>query len=568
MLKGLRKKKIHEKIRRKTERKVFTMQDLSFTFPTPHFTLKGITFSVMIYTFRNAYAPDASGMSVKQGEEELTADINGLCYAGGQLKMPGYVKIHAYTCENGIRIKAMARIAGHEEDIRCIKITVHGIPEGKLINLTDARPREIPPEGLNLKYPEGWRDVGTPLVILQTKEGGLYYYRSLDNQVRDKRFVFVHTQQGLAAELIFEEKATQMSGRIDAPEWEVGQGGSVADIYEPHRLHTEKNYGLVPWEKRSDVPDWAREISLVAAIHCQHWTGYVFNDYEQVLENLKKICRQVEGRRVLAYLPGWEGRYYWKYGSYSPDERMGGKEGFLKLCREAKELGVHVMPMFGINVVGSHFDNYEEWGLPSEFRGPGGSQYGGSVDWDASRHYDHGSNRNLNPAAPRWQNRLYAQVTGLMDEYGFDAAFFDIAAVWMNDPSHSLYEGIRRLTDRLKEHDPKLLLAGEGWYDGLAACIPLLQCGHTDGVLHWHDEAYAPMFDTYARGFGHLCLGDVSRGSTGVHELGYNPARRCPLRKGIIPTITIVDGTLEKAPEEAAVIFEDAKRYAQMFLKK
>ena len=143
-----------------------------------------------------------------------------------------------------------------------------------------------------------------------------------------------------------------------------------------------------------------------------------------MLENLKKICEQVEGRRVLAYLPGWEGRYYWKYGNYSPDERMGGKEGFLKLCQGAKELGVHVMPMFGINIVGTHFDNYEEWGLPSEFRGPGGNQYGGSVDWDGSRHYDHASNRNLNPAAPRWQNRLYSQVTGLMDEYGFDAAFF------------------------------------------------------------------------------------------------------------------------------------------------
>ena len=75
-----------------------------------------------------------------------------------------------------------------------------------------------------------------------------------------------------------------------------------------------------------------------------------------------------------------------------------------------------------------------------------------------------------------------------------------------------------------------------------------------------------PMFDTYARGFGHLCLGDVSRGSTGVHELGYNPIQRCPLRKGIIPTITIVDGTLEKAPLKAAEIFADANKYAEMFL--
>ena len=154
-----------------------------------------------------------------------------------------------------------------------------------------------------------------------------------------------------------------------------------------------------------------------------------------------------------------------------------------------------------------------------------------------------------------------------MEEFGFDAAFFDIAAVWMNDPSHYLYDGVKQLMERFKKYNPDMLLAGEGWYDGLTACIPLLQCGHTDGVFHWHDEAYAPMFDTYARGFGHLCLGDVSRGSTGVHELGYNPIKKCPLRKGIIPTITIVDGTLEKAPDAAAEICKDANSYAELYLK-
>lgn len=542
------------------------MQDLSFTFPTPHFFLKGIEFSFMIYTFSNAYAPDGERMNIEEKKGKITATIEGLRTAGGQLEMPGHAEVCAYECEKGIRISVTAQIGGLEEVIRCIKVTVYGVPEGEVINLIDARPRAIPAEGLNLKYPEGWRDVGTPLVILQDDQKGLHYYRSLDTTVRDKRFVFIRKEERIDVELIFEEAATKMTGKIEVPEWEVGYGENLADIYEPHRLHVESSYGLVPWEKREDVPQWAREISLVAAIHCQHWTGYIFNDYEQVLENLKKICRQVEGRRVLAYLPGWEGRYYWKYGNYSPDTRMGGREGFLHLCQGAKELGVHVMPMFGINIVGSHFDNYEEWGLPSEFRGLGGSQYGGSVDWDGSRHYDHSSNRNLNPAAPRWQNRLFSQVTGLMDEYGFDAAFFDIAAVWMNDPNHDLYHGIKKLARRLKSHNPDVLLAGEAWYDGLAACIPLLQCGHTDGVLHWHDEAYAPMFDSYARGFGHLCLGDVSRGSTGVHELGYNVYRRCPLRKGIIPTITIVDGTLEKAPEQAAEIFKDANQYADLFL--
>lgn len=543
------------------------MQDLSYSFPTPHFILGDYEFSVMIYTFLNVYAPDENKLCIKQDENTILADIGGLRWAGGQMEMEGAVEVQASLCGQGIRIKASATIHNGSEDIRCIKITLHGIPEGKIINLIDARPRGIPQEGLNLKYPEGWRDVGTPLVIMETSSSNLFYFRSLDDMVRDKRFVFIHNAEGLNAELIFEEAATRMSDRIEAPEWEIGWGSSVAEIYEPHRLHVEKCYGLKTWEKRTDVPDWAREISLVAAIHCQHWTGYVFNDYEMVLENLKKICTHIEGRRVLAYLPGWEGRYYWKYGNYSPDERMGGKEGFRKLCEGARDLGVHVMPMFGINVVGNHFEGYEEWGVPSEFKGPAGSQYGGSVDWDGSRHYDHNSNRSLNPAAPRWQNRLYSQVTGLMTDYGFDAAFFDISAVWMNDPNHYLYDGVKQLMSRLKKFNPDMLLAGEGWYDGLAACIPLLQCGHTDGVLHWHDEAFPPMFDSYVRGFGHLCLGDVSRGSTGVHELGFNPIKRCPLRRGIIPTITITDGTLENAPEAAAEIFEDANRYARMYLE-
>ena len=189
-----------------------------------------------------------------------------------------------------------------------------------------------------------------------------------------------------------------------------------------------------------------------------------------------------------------------------------------------------------------------------------------SVDWDGSRHFDHSSNRNLNPGAPKWQNRLVSQITTLADEYGFDGAFLDIAAVWMNDPNHNVYEGVRQLTSRLKENRPDFLLAGEGWYDGLMACIPLLQCGHTDGKMHWHDEAYAPMLNTFARDFGHLCLGDPSRFSTGVHEQGTNPEWRAPLRKGVIPTLTIVDGTLENAPDRVDEIIRDAKNYAEKFL--
>ncbi|MEG2005720.1 MAG: lyase family protein, partial [Bilophila sp.] len=53
---------------------------------------------------------------------------------------------------------------------------------------------------------------------------------------------------------------------------------------------TVQRNAMQSWETRPDVPDWAREISLVAAIHCQHWTGYIFNDYQAVLEKLRILC--------------------------------------------------------------------------------------------------------------------------------------------------------------------------------------------------------------------------------------------------------------------------------------
>ena len=176
------------------------------------------------------------------------------------MKTPGRVLVSAYGTNTGIRVKAEAEIE-NEEDIRCIKIILYGIPEGKLVNLIDARPRSIPAEGLNLKYPEGWRDVGTPLVILKKEDGAYLYFRSLDECVRDKRFVFVRNGNRMDAELIFEEMAVRMTNRIVVPEWEIGYGTCLQEIYEPHRLHVEKSYGLVPWEQRADVPDWARGFS-------------------------------------------------------------------------------------------------------------------------------------------------------------------------------------------------------------------------------------------------------------------------------------------------------------------
>jgi len=539
------------------------MQDLSFNFKNAIFQWGQAEFSVMIYTHSNAFSLNPTDTTAEDGR----ISCSSLLTCGGQETAEGKVVIREVQSKNEISLRIKAKIDDLGEEIRSVKVTIRGLPTGEIINLIDARPKEIPVEGLRFKYPEGWRDAGTPLVLMKTAQGKSLYVRSMDTRVREKTFVFQKEETGLRAELIYEPVATEMGNTIEVPEWKIGFTSKPEQIYEDHRNHAEAAFELQRWKEREDVPSWARDVSLIAAIHCQHWTGYIFNDYQAVLEDIEKLCDKIESRRILAFLPGWEGRYYWKYGNYSPDERLGGAEGFRKLIEGAHRLGVHVMPMFGINITGVHHEGFSAWGEPCEIRTASGNFSRASVDWDGSRHYDHSSNRTLNPASPKWQNRLVQQITGLADDYGFDGAFLDIAAAWSNDPNHYVYEGVKALTSRLKENRPDFLLAGEGWYDGLMACIPLLQCGHTDGHLHWHDEAYAPMFDTYARNFGHLCLGDPVRLSTGVHEQGTNPEWRCPLRKGIIPTMTIVDGTLDDMNHECVnQIIADAKEYAERYL--
>lgn len=542
------------------------MQDLSFYFPNASFSLGDYRFSVMVYTHNNAFSLSPQATITEQLGNSLSAVADVLLTCGGQVSVPGNVHITAKLSDTSISIQVDAAIEDSTEEIRCVKVRFTDLPMGRIVNLIDARPKEIPIQGLRFKYPEGWRDAGTPLVVFDQADGRYLYFRSIDNRVREKTFVFAPESEKLCAELIFESLAAEMSNSIHVPAWEVGFSASLESVSEIHLEHIRSSYNLKPWETRPDIPGWAREISLIAAIHAQHWTGYIFNDYAQILRNIEELCQKIDPKRILVFIPGWEGRYYWKYGNYGPDERMGGKEGFCKLCDGAKALGVHVMPMFGIDIVGVHHDGFAAWGEPCELRTASGNFSRASVDWDGSRHYDHSSNRTLNPGAPKWQNRLVKQITSLADEYGFDGAFLDIAAVWANDPNHNVYEGVCELVRKLKEDRPDFLIAGEGWYDGLMACIPLLQCGHTDGKLHWHDDAYAPMLNTFARNFGHLCLGDPSRLSTGVHEQGTNPEWRAPLRKGVIPTLTIVDGTLENAPERVNAIVEDAKAYAMTFL--
>ena len=105
---------------------------------------------------------------------------------------------------------------------------------------------------------------------------------------------------------------------------------------------------------------------------------------------------------MLAFLPGWEGRYYWQYGDYRPEPRLGGVTGFRALAEGARRLGVTLMPMFGANCANTGLPGFEQWGsaVAAALGGRALVFQGNRPDWDASRAHDPGWQAWLNPGAP------------------------------------------------------------------------------------------------------------------------------------------------------------------------
>ncbi len=527
------------------------LHQFSFDSGDPFFTAGGWQVALQVITFANTYGLDPEHTTATEDSGAWSVDCDRLSWAGGQQQAAGRASLRAAPTADGLEITARAQ---HSEKIRCLKLVIRGL-EGQALVGPGWEERPLRPGGTVLRYP---LFLHAPLIFLKTA-GDYLYFHSLDPLVRAKRFAVYPSDGAVTVELIHEDAAHQMSTTAETPAWRIGRCTDPATVVARHMRHLEASFGLQPWESRTDVPGWARKIALVVALHGMHWAGYVFNTYDQMLDALQWVCERLAGERVLAFLPGWEGRYYWQYGDYHPEPALGGAQGFRRLAEGANRLGVTLMPMFGANCANANLPGFRKWGEPARLRSPTGLEFQGNrPDWDTSRANDPGWQAWLNPGAPAWRSHLVSQVASLLQRYGLRAVFFDTQHIWENDPQHPVYEGLKALRDELQARVPDLLVAGEGWYDALGALTPVSQVG---APSRWEQ-----VFSRYCRTFGHLMWGDPSRGSAGVHEAGHTGFGLVPDAPFWWPTLTIVDGSLERAPEKAEQVIEQAKRYAQKYL--
>jgi len=529
------------------------MHFYSFDGGDPVFHLGEWKLSFQIITLENIYGLDAASAQVVENGAGWHVHCSRLSWAGQGQKAPGMATIRAQRGPN--RRVQLDIEAAAEHKIRAVKVLIRGLPSIVALDLLDKAPQE-PPEATTLRYPNQLR---LPLLFVRESGGNLIGLRSEDPQARCKRFALYREHYGPLAgtytiECIHEEDARWFDTTINVPPWIIAGNANIHEFRDEQLAFAESALGLSRWENRTDTPDWTREIALCLTLHGMHWSGYVFNTYEDMLQAIRFVTERIPGNHVLAYLPGWEGRYYWQYGDYQPEPRLGGEKGFAHLCDSARSLGVHVMPMFGGNCANAWAPDFHTFGPSSHMKSATRNVFhGNQPDWDTSRAHDTGWQAWLNPGAPAWQNELLRQIVRLLDRFNFDAVFLDTVEVWTNDPDFNIREGYRQLVDRLRDGRPGLLVAGEDWWDGLLSVFPLFQrSGSWRQVPDWVER--------YARLIGHICDGDPARGSTGVFESGYSAYQPLPDAELYIPTIAFVDGTLERAQEEIEAVIERAKQ--------
>src|SRR5581483_5142294 len=404
------------------------------------------------------------------------------------------------------------------------------------------------------RYP--FRGAAMPLIFLKNRTGQEWFALSKDNQVRAKYFAsffdYLSNQPILA--LSHEADARTRNQTIELPAWHIGIAPDRTSIVLERCHDLEQNFGLVPYSRRTDVPKWLDDIQLVANLHGEHWTGHVFNTFDQMSEILHWIAERIEGKHVMAFLPAWDGRYYYNYPLYEPSPRLGGSEGLKRLVEQAHHLGIKVVPMFGAN--GANTEYAKRLGLLDAvlYTSYGKEKYLDWVDWD----YDLIREENgllLNLGHPAFRAHMLERTSRLVDEFGVDGIFLDIAYYWENDPQYSPYEGTVEYVNEMRRRYPHLLLFGENSYDALWGLFPL-----------WAEDQGPTGFEAalyrYARQTYYLAHPSPGSGSGGVHEGAWHyQGWKWNSAEMTIPALSVVSDTITTHARATEAEIEKAKHW-------
>lgn len=527
------------------------MDQISYDPRHPWFPLPAaadLRFAVEIFTDENVYGLAPAACTWRDGRLTCTRLAGG----GQQFFRDGQIDLTVREKAGHWTFQTHASLDGR---IKCLKLILRGLPapalEGGLFTAncaTDEAYRVTPTTPFLSRYPHGvecftpWLGIGGEAcgVSLSVRDTAL-------RAVRFGAWCPPYLPEETLVEITCEEDARLWSGEMTAPEIVLQLTSSAMErdaAFADHLRHIEALYRIPRWEDRTDIHPWARRLRLVLNLHGQHWTGHVFNTFDRMGDAIEHVANLMPGDQILAYLAGWEGRYYWQYPHYRPGPDLGGDAGFSRLLHRVRRAGAHVMPMFGANGVNAQI--YPDW-TQSHFRDRTNRRdvMINMPDWDGDRAGDD-DQLFMNPGEPRWRQFLSEQISRMVEAWDLDTVYLDTTAAWFNDPRHNVFDGYLALRDGLRSRHPGLMLVGEGFFDAMWAVFPINQTWMGIGK----NFRYPEIVTRYGRAVPYLAHGTPGLGSTGVHEWGWRPGPQPTPAPGHLPCLGFVGDTLENHPAE------------------
>lgn len=517
---------------------------IGYDFKDPYVSFADLKFAVRLSTDNNIYCPNPEKLTIKKlSENEIILRSNSLSAAGGQLISNGFIELKLSRGANQ-RISILATASHNSELSKSILVLVKGIDVKYMISEQPQAKGEQEfkdKKEIRVTYPS--RSATMPLVFLTTPNEE-WYVLSKDKKIRRKGFACSYDH--LSNETVFfvshDSDMRQRSTKIESPRWVLGKNRNREEIVKERCIDLEKYFDVIPYSIKNNYnTKWIDNLKVVAFLHGVHWTGHLFNTYDQMGEQLEWITETIDGGQVLAFLPAWDGRYYVNYPEHQPDIRMGGSEGLKRLVKKAHQLGVKVVLMFGGPNLSTFDFLKKNKMMEAGLKTPSGQlELQNWLDWNTDLQKET-MGLIMNFGHPKYLDYMISKTAELIDTFAIDGVFLDGTLRWQNSPDYSAYEGLVQYTKEIRKRYPEKLVMGEDGYDAIYGLFDLF---HTSGGPLGLENYLL----RYTRQFYYLAY-PAENGSAGIHEIGWSndsPTINNADPKYTIPSISIFYGHKEK----------------------
>jgi hypothetical protein len=533
---------------------------IGYDFKDPYVEFEGLKFAVRLSTEDNIYCPSNAQLEVsRSGEQKIVINCNTLSAAGGQLISEGNIQLTLEDLGNS-RISIQASGSHPTEKCKTVLVLIKGINVKKMVSEYPVAKgvKDYTNNNIRVSYPS--RAATMPLVFFQTPEKEWFVF-SKDRQIRRKGFAcsYDHLSKEPVILISHDEDARNMSGIIDSPEWILGSGQTRLNVVKERCDDLENYFDMAPYTDKVGSAS-IDKIKLAVFFHGIHFTGHMFNTFKQMEDQLRWVCKSVEGENVMAFLPAWDGRYYNTYPEHEPDQRMGGAQGLKDFVEAAHDLGVKVVLMLGgPNLATFKFLEENNMMDAALLKSDGFPQIQDWLDWNIDLTIET-MGMIMNFGNPKYNQYMIDKTAELFDEYSVDGVFLDGTLRWENSPDYSTYEGLVKYTTELRKRYPDKWLMGEDGYDVVYGLFDMF---HTSGGPLGLENFLL----RYTRQFYYLSY-PAENGSSGVHEIGWSvgsPTITNADPDYTIPSLSLIYGDIDKYEDS---ILDKINKYKNWELKK